>query len=242
MATVRETDGVDDHIFLGGSGGALNASGFGVMVVCRLMSLTGSQAIMAPVNAPSTTLGVLYYDATNEISFGSPSGDVSSTALTLNTTDVWLLGFTQTSGNAVTFHARNLTTGAAASHPAGGSTTIRNEAWTQTEIGSGDGGAFVGNKRFASAAVFTSPYSDANFESVTTSTAQINALSPSRLWDFNQASTGTAVVNLRSGSNDQAGIVGTTVVSDSAFDFWTFGLTPPVNTPSFQAIPLMGGH
>lgn len=229
MATVREFDSVDDSLRLGGGGGSL--AGWGVMLLLRPLTLATTEAWMAAVALPTTSLGVMYYegDATvRELSFGSPVGDVFNQSFTLNTTGLWLVGFTKPAGTAVvTFHVANITTGAAASHAAS-SSSLADQAgtWDRTEIGSGDGGTFFGNIRAGCAAMFTSAYSNASFDAVAAakSSASIVALSPARAWDLNQASTATAPVNLMTGLADQLSIVGTTVVSDAAFDAWTFGL------------------
>lgn len=224
MANVRDTNGTTDRLFLGGSGGT--PSGWGVIWVGRLLSITSDQPRISIVNGTSNTIGVLYTAGSNILAFGSASSDVvSPSSFTWNTTDVWALGVTKAAGTvAPRFHARNLTTAAASAH-ADATTTATDVAatWGKTEIGSADNGGFVGNGRHGTAAVFTSVYSDANFDTILTSTAQLYALTPARLWDFNQASTGTAVVNLMTGSADQSSITGTTVTADAAFDFWTFG-------------------
>jgi hypothetical protein len=246
VANVRETDGSDDYIFLNGGGGSL--AGWGMMWVGRLMDLAGTDAIMSAVDTPSTTLGVLYHPAaTITLKMGSTTTDSFSDAYTLNTTDVFLIGFTKAAGTtAPRFHARNLTTGAAAVHDDADSGAVADQAgtWDQTEIGSADGGTFFGNKRHAVAAVFTSVYTDGEFDGVSSAktTASIHALTPARLWDFDQASTATAVVNLMTGSNDQTGIVGTTVVNDAAFDLWTFGVVTVDTSGSGGALVRPGRH
>jgi hypothetical protein len=247
VANVREMDGVDDSLFL--NGGGVSLAGWGVMLLLRPLTLATTEAWMAAVDTPSTSLGVMYYegDATvHELSLGSPAGDIFQQSFTLNTTDLWLVGFTKAAGTtAATFHVANITTGAAAAHTAS-TASMADQAgtWDQTEIGSGDGGTFFGNIRAGCAAVFTSVYSSANFDTVAAAktTQAIRNLTPARMWDLNQASTATAVVNLMTGTADQVAIVGTTVVNDAAFDAWTFGVgaaAAPTMPPAFNPIPFM---
>lgn len=235
-----------NRLYLGGGGGSL--AGWGMMVLINPQTLTGTQAYIGATETGGTTLGVLYYDATNELSMGSTGGDSHTTAFTLTATDWWLLGFSKAAGTStIRFHAANITTSGAAAH-ANATATKADEAgtWQQTEIGSADAGAFQSSEKwFATAAVFTSTYADADFDAVVSakSTQSIGNLSPARLWDFNQASTATAVTNLMTGSADETNDISSFVVTANDPPGWTFGYTagatwPPADNPAAPPLRL----
>jgi hypothetical protein len=96
------------------------------------------------------------------------------------------------------------------------------------EIGSALNGNFGLAKdcRLAVAAIFDRVISQAEYEGIETAatTQSIYDLTPLALWDFNQDSTATAVVDLI-GTSDQSAISGTTVIADGVDDpAWTFGI------------------
>jgi hypothetical protein len=223
---VREFDGVDDHIILGGDGAAI--ANWGFMILLRPLTLSGDRCFISATNGTTTTHGSIYTNSSTVQRWGSGTGD-SQFAMTLNTTQWWLIGATKASGTtAPRGHARNWTTMAAASHMNGASSLADTAGnWTQTRIGVFHDSTGDANMRVASAAIFENVYSDADFESVATGTANFQSLGAVRIWDFNQASTATDVNNLLTGTDDQSAITGTTVVADGVDDppGWTFGLT-----------------
>jgi hypothetical protein len=164
----------------------------------------------------------------------------------LNTTNWWLVGVRKGTGSvAPRISARNWSTMGAVNHDDGTSTAADGGGnWTQTRIGVFHDSAGDAHMRIASAAVFEPAYSDANFAAVATGTADFQTLGAVRIWDFNQASVGTAVNNLLTGTADQSSITGTTVIADGVDDppGWTFGLTAaavPGPRPTFNPIPFM---
>lgn len=227
MATnVRSVNsGGGDRLALGGGGSALNGTGWTMLALVRFTSLAATTPILGFTTSTTNTIVVLYYDS-GLLNYGSDTGDTGFTGVTLNTTDVFLIGLTQTSANAIRGHTANITTGAAAVHADGTSQTIVTTSWSRTELCK-DAATFTGAAVVhGMAAGFNSVMSDATFNTLVTAktTAAVHALSPLRLWDFTQASTATAVVNLETGSADEIGRTGTTVNSEAAFDVWTFGI------------------
>jgi hypothetical protein len=235
VANIRNTDGVDDTIVLGGGGGAVALAGYTLLWIGRATTLTsGGSALISMQHAPASTHAVIYMVNANW-KIGSGPGDVDSSMTIPNTTDVFLLAVKKTGGAAApSFYQRNLTTGAAASTAIPG-TTIGDlsSTWDKSELGNADGGAFPGLARHGvGAAWHNSQMSTAQLNTITNATSQIAALSPTKLWDFNQSSTAIDVNNVTTGLDDQSSITGTNVVNDAAFDFWTFGLSvagPPPN-------------
>lgn len=60
---------------------------------------------------------------------------------------------------------------------------------------------------------------------VSKSTQAIYDLGPTALWDFNQTSVGTAVIDLTGGGADQISTAGTSIVNGDDPPGWIFGLT-----------------
>lgn len=229
MASSRDTNGTTDRLYLNGSGSALTG-GFSIVWIGRLVATSagGDTAICSITNVAGGSLGCLFHNSTSNLAWGSSNDDsIAASAFSFNLTDIWALGFSKASGSTVArLHARNLTAAGTGVHVDGAvARTIPSGVWDRTEIGTGSNGGFAGSaKRHGVLAVFAGVLSDANFDGIVNSTAALHALSPLRLWDFNQASTGTAVVNLETGSSDQTSITGTSVTDEAALNFWTFGL------------------
>lgn len=227
------------EIVLGGDGAAL--TDWGMMVVCRPLVLTSFRSWIA-AGAGAADLGAIYYDATSEITWGSASADLATQAFTVTTTDWLLVGARKAAGTtAPRFSIKNLTTGAAATHAdatASGADVAGN--WNVTRFGDFNAGGGQADIRIATAGVFDTPWSDAQFAALT-GTAGMAALSPDRLWDFNQASTATPVKNVLTGLDDQSSIVATSVITTDDPPNWTMGLSAAGGTvpPHFHAIPFM---
>lgn len=133
--------------------------------------------------------------------------------------DTWYaIAYTKVSGNqAYHYHIA----------PVGG-------AWTHGTSGNAANGSGATNVLFgqgptkgaalfdiAAAATFSTAMSDAAVEALgTTSMATWMAATPTAAWQFNQASTATAVTDLTGGGANQTAISGTTVVADPAG--WTY--------------------
>lgn len=133
--------------------------------------------------------------------------------------NIWYaLAFTKASGTATyRYHLA----------PVGGS-------WTHADSGSSNDGSGVTNVLFgagpvkgtakfdiAAAATYGTALNDAGVEALgTSSMATWLGASPSAAWQFNQASTATAVTDLTGGGADQTAVSGTSVAADPAG--WTY--------------------
>lgn len=150
-------------------------------------------------------------------------------AITNVDTSWQILALSRASGTStVAFSRKALGTGTW-TH-ASSSQTVANNATTadRIEFGGFLAGGFGSSKdcRIATIAVYNTALSDATIESVQTtpSTQQLADLGAVALWDFNQASTGTALADLV-GTANQTAISGTSVVTTDDPTGWTFGLS-----------------
>lgn len=229
MAT-REFNGTTDYLQCGGTGAALAdiANAFSILAIIKPLVLASSGTFVScsrttnvePVAemADGASSGVLvHYNRLD----GSVSKDIGDTA-----TDWQLLGMDKAAGDNMfpRFHQRILGGGGMTHADATGSVGSQpTDTWTITQFGRRGTGTNYKNYRIAVAAVFNYQLTDANYEAIATAstTAAIAANSPIALWEFNQASTATTVVDLIGSANETAKS-GTTAASDNPT--WTYGL------------------
>lgn len=232
---VRDVDAAASghRLNIGASGAAL--TNYTLMWVGRLKSIAAPEPMFGIITGAATTIGVMYYDPTNQFALGTPSGDITA-PITLDATSYWLLAIAVTASggsDSAVFYAKNLTTGAAVvTNSPGATAPVVAGSWGHTEISGSDGYTFNGNRRHGAAFVFDYAISSGNFNTIAAaaSTASVKALTtpPIRGWEFNQASTATAVPNTMTGTADQNSITGTAVITADDPIPWTFdtGSTP----------------
>jgi hypothetical protein len=245
---VREFDGTDDAIvFSPGSTVGLSAP-ISAAVVFKRNETVDSILLAAAQNATTTSdtfserfKGYIRANANNDVTWGTPT--TTDSAETLVNADGWaLIVLTKASGSALPRVHR---------HIFGGSTTRSNcgansanmtalDSSSRWEVGKDE---FTNHTacRIAVAAVWGVQLTDGQVDEIasdlsTQSMYENTGGTPLALWDFNQASTATAVTDLTGGGADQLAITGTTVIADGVDDppGWTFGLEaeqwPPEGT------------
>ncbi len=238
---VRAFDGVDDRIAVGGGLiGAVCNSAYSIVVVAKpdLVGggLNNNRCFASLQVGTSNALGSL-----NTFNDGSPGGlrvftdtefaDVSVMGLD---TSWQIVGYSKPAGTqAPRFHRKALGSGAW-SHTDSGN-TIANNASVVTTVEFGklknlDVEALAG--RMAVVSVFPTALSDADVESIQTtpSTAKLLALGATGLWDLNQASVATDVLDLTGGGANQTAITGTSVINGDDPTGWTFGVVSSTET------------
>lgn len=232
---IREFDGVDDRILLGGSGIALANGARSCVLLTKPLNIQGPFRFFVSF-ARTTGLNPLFsvYDS------GNVAGEIwhgvffaSDTGIDADMTeDQWqILGWSKPSGSTVLRGHRKVLGSGSWTH-INTSASVGNDAtaWTATEVGAGDNGGAneFKNMRMAVIALFDIDLSDANYVSLESaaSTQAIYDLDPIGLWEFNQANVTDNVLDLV-GNSDQTGRTGTTVIAgdDPA---WTFGISGPV--------------
>lgn len=225
---VREFNGTSDQIVLGGGslGAFVNAALTILLVVKPTTAPTAADTPIGIQNS-STLLVALSEVDSNRLAWYSATEDVRAFMTAVDTT--WqVFAVTKASGTVTPrFHRKQLGAGSW-DHVDGGATVANNAtSVNRIEIGSIQNAQFT-DCRMACAALFATALSDANIDSVQTtpSTQKLADLGAVALWDFNQASTGTAVSDLV-GTASQTAISGTTVVTGDDPPGWTFGLAGP---------------
>jgi hypothetical protein len=238
---VREFDGTDDAIvFTPGATSGLTGA-MSLAVVFKRNETVDSILLAAAQNATTSSSTFserckiyIRANANNDVTWAIPT--TTDSAETLVNADGWaLIVVTKASGSAQPRVHR---------HIFGGSTTRSNCGSNSNNITALDSSSRweVGKDEFtnrtacriAVAAVWGVQLSDGDVDAIVSalSTASMynhSAGTPLALWDFNQASTATAVTDLTGGGADQLGITGTTVIADGVDDppGWTFGISAP---------------
>ena len=240
---VREFDGVNDRVVVDNGAVTSIANGaFSMVVVVRPLSLAVGEAFMS-CQAPGTSniVAALYDNSGGQAAWGDDSDYISLGGVGLTAASWQVYGISKAAGTT-TIRFLRCTLGGSPFHGNSGGTSDGNAvAATEIEFGSTRNGAFTSWKdmRLAVAAVWQgTALSDGQFDSIVDSTQDIADLSPTGLWDFNQASTATNVTDLTGGGADQTAIAGTTVIADGVDDppGWTFGLGPAAAAPSLYVV------
>jgi hypothetical protein len=224
---VRQFDGVNDRIdFGGGTLGGVGSGAFSALWLVKPGNINffNSWDIGTAAHALGLQAGQLNDTTTAQLN--NDFGTISWSGLTLDTTNWQLIGMSKAAG-AVTgrFHRAVLGSGYTHTVSAGTNSGPAGSA-AAIVVGCSAAGTLFQQMKLAAMAFWNTNLTDANFDSIASSTAQIQALSPSILWEFTQASVATAVTDLTGGGADQSSIVETTVVTtdDPA---WTFSTTTP---------------
>lgn len=230
---VREFNGTDDTIILGAGGlGAIPAGAWTFIVLAKPTDLAVVKAFIS-LYAGTACLASLC-DAGNP-NLGCYTDSNDSTAFVGMVTDEWqVVAVSKAAGNvAPRFHCAVL--GAPDWSHSNGGGSMPDVATTALGVRLGSMFSFgnpAGFKatRMATAAVFDSALSDADIESIETThtTQQLVDLGALAVWDLNQVSTGTAVIDL-AGDADETSLVGTTVITGDD-PGWTFGVASSGST------------
>jgi hypothetical protein len=223
---VREFDGTDDEITLddGGLGQICNGAWSAVLVVKpTTVPASGEECFLAAHASGTHIFG--FYDANNgKLGFASSAAFTNYFASGLTASAWQIIAVTKAAGTvAPRAHCKELGAGSWTHGDMGATVADRTETATSFVAGS-RGGVEYKDTRIAVAAYYVGTnLSDANVESIQTtpSTQQLITLGASAVWEFDQASTATAVEDLV-GIADQSGITGTTVVGGDDPSGWTF--------------------
>lgn len=252
MGNVREFDQVDDRIILSGTYGNFHSAsnGFTFLLVQKALAFGGADAsfgCIAHAAGTSDAIGAIYQHSATVTRWGSDDPPSDDDATIAPVTGTWsILASTVAAGTSTPIihygalggalsHANCASSVAAATTPAAGRVILN--CFSDLSLPRG--------YRCAVCAIFTTNLSNATLDSISvaSTTASLAAAGAVEIFEFTQASTATSVVGLN-GIGTQSALVGTTVISGDD-PVWTYGLAAaaaPVMTPSFQAIPFMGGH
>ena len=221
----------------GGAIGALCNGAYSVVVIAKTVVPNGgneNRAFLGIQVAATDLLGSLCtYNSSNPGGLRVFTDTEESQDSGMDLDDSWqILGYSKASGTtAVRFHRKELGTGSWTHRPGAGSIANDASSVTRVEFGRFMGGAFSSSLdgHLAVAAVFPTQLSDAAFESIQTTpaTATLVSLGAVGLWELNQESTATSVVDRTGGGADQTAITGTTAVTGDDPPGWTF-LPPPI--------------
>jgi hypothetical protein len=242
---VREFDGTDDRIVCDPGDVAITnfAQGnYTIIALVKPTTNTGTEIVcgVGDVQAGPTNVWLcsLAQEASN---VGlADQANVYMAAVTRGT--VWeVCGITKASGTTgVNAHRKALGSGSWSRSTSGATTAGVAGTPDRVEFSGLFSGSFTSYKdmRLAVVAIFDRVLSNAEIDGIETAatTQAIFDLGPIGLWEFNQASVGTAVTDLTGGGADQNAINGTTVVTgdDPA---WTFGVASnQVGYPSADSV------
>lgn len=218
----REFDGVDDVLTVdNGIIFPLSNGAHSFVMVVKPTSLNSGECFMA-ARAGGANIAALYDNGSGGLAW--LDADETLTASAGLTAGAWqIIGFSKATGTSVArFHRKELGAGSWTHVNSAGSGTGVSTAVTSITFGAAGAAAFK-DCRIAAAAVFSAELSDGDFESIVDATQDISALSPLALWDFNQASTATDVLDLTNNGASQTALTGTTATTDGPSG-WTFGV------------------
>lgn len=233
--SVREFDGVDDLIVLNkGAVTDFNGAHSGIMLVKPTTVTSTFESYMAAMATTEVvaTLCTFVTGATYLDLGGDNNGDASANMGV--TAGFWQwIGWAKASGTVtVKLHRSAYGTGVWTHTVSSGTFLNDVSALTSFVIGaSTTTGTAPRDQRVASVAVWRRQLADAEFETFVNATSQIYNASggaPLALWDFNQTSISSPVLDLTNGGADQTSIVGTTVVADDPSGY-TYGRDPVVS-------------
>jgi hypothetical protein len=233
-----------DELFLDDGGlGAIANGAFSIVIIANPTSLNAFEAFFS-AKGGGTGLGALYDGGGGKLAFGSSAayGDYFSTGMTAG--DWQILATTKTAGSTTPrLHRKELGAGSWTHGDLGGSPSVADVATAATTfvVGSNNGTDYK-DMLIAVAAWFPTALSDGDVESIQTTptTQKLADLGAIALWDFNQASTATPVVDLI-GTADETSVTGTTVVGGDDPPGWTFGLSGGGGDPEPTAFLKWGG-
>lgn len=245
VTTVREFDGSDDLIALGGgSVGAICNSSYSVIALIKPLTALGSgKGIFGIQVGTSNLLGGLMHSGSSLTLYTDTESSDYPVGITA---DAWqILGVSKPAGTGTgpTFHRKVLGSGSWTHGTGSGTIADKTSSVTRMEIGAFQGGGFSSciNAHIAVVALFNTALSDANVESIQTTptTQKLADLGAVGIWELTQTSTGTSVSDLV-GSANQSSITGTTVIASDKPVGWTFGVSGGGSGGSVTAVPAAG--
>jgi len=246
---IRVFDTTDDELIFGGTFDVNSATkGVTILLVVKPGTTTAADASWMAIGLSGSANAGLFEFDDGRLAWASDDPNAAPGADTsLHPTDgAWgIVAVTKAAGSAVpTFHYKPLASGSWSHVVAQFAVGARSgSAGNQVALNRFLGGTgFPRGFRIGTAGVFDKALSDAEIEGVGTAltTQSIKDLSPIALWDFNQASTGTAPADL-AGSATQSSIVGTTVATGDDPPSWTFGVSGGGAAPSNTVAPAITG-
>jgi hypothetical protein len=223
--SVREFDGTDDQILTAGTGSALfNGAYTVVLIVKPLVSISNGDGYMTFRNSGSFVAHVAE-GPSDRLAWNTGTTGNGAASVVL-TPDAWMIAAVtkdSVSEQART-HTKPLGSGSWNQDVGGDALGAIATSCNQALFGQDGFGTYV-DARLATAAYIPLELTDGQVQSIQTtpSTQQLADLGATHLWEFNQASTATAVEDLV-GDWDQSSITGTTVVGGDDPSGWTFGL------------------
>lgn len=237
---IREFNGTSDRIVTAGTGTPIAGDAYSIVAIVEPLVLDSSKVYVG-LNNGGIMCSLAESGSGNMACFTSAaSSDQNSTKYT---EDVWnIAAVTKTAGNHPTrFHNKQLGAGSW-SHTDGGDPLDNNLSNNVSIVfgASTSGGNNPKNCRIAAVGIYDFELTDGDIEAIDLipTTQFLADLGAVALWEFNQASTGTAVNDLV-GNADQTSISGTTVVTGNDPPGWTFGAT--VVPPLTFSLRLSGG-
>ena len=246
MPDVRRFDGVDDTIRCTGTLGQSANGPFTIVALVRLTTLPGADEPFFSIgNGTTATAATLYNDSGNSganLAWGNSASDSIGNAGLVASQWRFVAGFKETGADSsVDLGSRQFGTGSWTWTTGTGTINNNTNVCTDAFFGRFNDTATFRDFDLAVCAIWNSALTRATIEGleVTATTAGLAAASPIGLWDFNQASVATTVLDLV-GNTHEVSRTGTTVVADGSLA-WTFGLTsaPQQLTRTFAPIPFM---
>lgn len=232
---VREFDGVDDLIVCSpGAVGALANGSHTLVSIAKKTTVSGPDGILSAQATTNVNLASLVDTGGGNLAYYN-ANDGTGVYEDLQATTWYIMAVTKPTGTVVPrVHLKVLGSGTWAHDDC--PIALANIVTTCDRIEHGAFSTFgfenYADVRIAASAIYNTALSDANIESIQTtpSTQKLLDLGAVALWDFNQASTGTAVADLTPGGSNQTSIVGTTVVTGDDPPGWTFGVASATNS------------
>src|SRR3954447_23547742 len=223
----RSFDGSTDSIYTsGGAVGTPGTSAFTCLILVKPTSLFFGVPIALFDTVSALTLIQIAFTGPNNWRVEHGFGAIIPSTLPLTLGDWQLIGVSKAASGAGVVRYHRAVLGAAWEHADGDSTLGPSNVCNQVLFGRGAGGGGPFNPQgmgLSVAAIWNRGLSDAEINSITDATADMQALSGLvALWQFNQASVST-VSDLTGGGANQNAISGTSVVTDTP-GWWTFAV------------------
>jgi hypothetical protein len=223
---VRSFNGTSDLLTCSGTSEQPFNGGWAIIMIARPHTLAAGETYLSVRNG-GTMLGHVSDGGGSQFGFYT-STTATEAGFTTATADVWqIMGLSKPNATGQgEIHDKTLGSGSWSQNSGGDSFGALTGAADRILIG-GDGGA--GNYKdfeIATLGMYRTFPSDAQIQTIQTTpaTQTMKDLGASHLWDFNQAATGTTVLDLV-GDWHQTAISGTSVVTGADPPSWTFGVT-----------------
>ena len=232
--SVREFDGSDDKIILdNGVVTDIAAGARSYVALGKGFNIGASgKAILSVVIGAGGGVDSLYHTDDGLFRGGDVGGDQGNNAMNLTNADWQVIGMNMAAPTATPrFHRKVLGSGSWTHGDAAGSVTTSSQVADGFIVATFERTGTFGYTamRVAMIAAWQDVnLTDTDFVNIESNhtTVFVDSLSPSALWDFNQASVADDVLDLTGGGANETSITGTTVIGgdDPA---WTFGLESP---------------